>query len=388
MLGMIVIALGLLAAGAPQPSPAASVVPVQIVNNHVMVDVTLEGAGPFHFIVDSGAGNLIDPAVAAAIGARARGHVRLVGVGGAAENGAVTRVHRVSIGAATFVDQRFVVAATRSTFAAAEGPAVDGLIGDAIIGSGVTVFDYADRTLTFDAGDAALTGDGATVLPVAMLDGEPHVPCTVSSVAGSCAIDTGSRLNVTVLGPFAKQFPTTVPPTLSASGVDGYGIGGPAYGRLGRLASLAFGSLTLTGLVADFSAQRRGAFASTRTAANVGGGVLRRFTLAFDLAHRRMSLRPNADFDAPDQVDRSGLFVIARENEVAVLDVRPQTPADRAGIVAGDRILRAQDEPLRPQELPRLRALLDGPADTHVELTIARDGAAPRTIDLQLGDYL
>jgi hypothetical protein len=387
MLGIIVMALGLLAAGLAQPSPAASVVPMEIVNNHVVVDVTLDGAGPFHFIVDSGAGNLIDPAVATAIGARVRGHVRLVGVGDASEDGAVTSVRRVAIGTATFVDVRFVVAAARATFAAAEGPGIDGIIGRSIIGSGVTVFDYAARTLTFDAGDAAM-GYGATVLPVATINGEPNVPCTVGDVAGSCAIDTGSRLNVTVLAPFAKQFPAIVPASLSAIGVDGYGIGGAAYGRLGRLARLTFGSLSLTGIIADFSVQKSGAFASSRTAANVGGGMLRRFTVAFDLAHRKISLRPNADFDAPQEADRSGLFLIARDDAVAVLDVRPRTPAERAGIVAGDRIVGAQGEPLRPQALPRLRALLEGPADTHVALEIARAGESTRTIDLRLGDYL
>ena len=357
MLGIIVAALGLLAA-LPQPAPAVGV-PMQVINNHVIVKVTLNGAGPFHFVVDSGAGNLIDPAVAAAIGARVRGHVRLVGVGGTRENGALTTVHRVDIGTATFADQRFVVAAARSTFAAAEGPIVDGLIGRGIIGSGVTVFDYAHRTLTFRAAGDAVSRDGATVLAVSMVDGEPHVPCVVGSIEGSCAIDTGSRLNITVLAPFAKQHPEVLPPSVSATGVDGYGIGGAAYGRFGRLERVSFGPLTLRGIVADFSVQQRGAFASERTAANVGGGLLRRFTLAFDLPHGRVGLRPNDEFDAPDAIDRSGLFLIARDNAIAVLDVRPRTPADRAGIVPGDRILGAEGQAFAPETLPALRALLE-----------------------------
>jgi len=388
MLGTIVMALGLLAADPAQPSSAASVVPMAIVNNHVIADVALDGTGPFRFIVDSGGGNLLDPAVAAAIGARVDGRIRLLGVGAATENGAMTRVHRVAVGAATFVDVRFVVAPIRATFGAGEGPQIDGIIGRSIIGSGVTVFDYAARTLTFNAGDAAVSSGGATVLPVETIDGEPDVPCTVDDVLGSCAIDTGSRLNVTLLAPFAKQFPAIVPASLSAVGVDGFGIGGAAYGRLGRLARLTFGSLALTGIVADFSVQQSGAFASSRTAANVGGGALRRFTLVFDLAHGRLGLRPNADFTAPDEVDRSGLFLIARDDAVAVLDVRPRTPAQRAGIRAGDRIESAQGEPQLPAALPRLRALLAGAARTHVALGISRAGEAPRTIDLQLGDYL
>ena len=134
--------------------------------------------------------------------------------------------------------------------------------------------------------------------------------------------------------------------------------------------------------------QQRGAFASRRLAANVGGGVLRHFTLAFDMPHHRIALRPNADINTPDAVDRSGLFLVIRGPAVTVLGVRAQTPAAHAGIVPGDRIVRAQGRPVRPAALPQLRALLDGPPDSRVRLTIARAGRMPRTLELKLRDYL
>jgi hypothetical protein len=385
MLGPLLAAL--LALGSQQRSPAAGV-PMQLVNNHVVVSVTLNGAGPFRFIVDSGAGNVIDPAVASAIGARVGGSVRLVGVGRAVQRGRTAVVHRVTIGATSFADQRFVVAASRSTFGAAEGPTVDGLIGRDIIGAGVTVFDYANRRLTFHAGRDAVSGRGTLLLPVADVAGEPAVACKLDDIDATCAIDTGSRLNVTVLGRFAEQHPGLMPATRSAIGIDGYGIGGAAYGRLGRLKKLSFGSLSLHRVVADFSVQQRGAFASRRLAANVGGGVLRHFTLAFDMPHHRIALRPNADINTPDAVDRSGLFLVIRGPAVTVLGVRAQTPAAHAGIVPGDRIVRAQGRPVRPAALPQLRALLDGPPDSRVRLTIARAGRMPRTLELKLRDYL
>lgn len=385
MLGPALAAL--LALGGRGLAPAASV-PMQLVNNHVFVNVTLNGAGPFRFIVDSGAGNLIDPAVAAHIGARAGGSVRLIGVGRSVQHGRTAVVHRVTIGTSSFADVRFVVAASRSTFGAAEGPTVDGLIGGDIIGSGVTVFDYARKQLTFHAGRDAVSGSGTLLLPVADIGGEPAVACRLDDIDAMCAMDTGSRLNVTVLGRFVEQHPGLRPATLSAIGIDGYGIGGAAYGRLGRLAKLGFGSLSLHGVVADFSVQQRGAFASRRLAANVGGGVLRRFTLAFDLPHHRIALRPNGDIDAPDAVDRSGLFLVTRGRAVTVLGVRARTPAAHAGIVPGDRIVRAQGRSVRAGALPQLRALLEGPADRRVELTIARAGQRARTLDLRLRDYL
>ncbi len=380
-----IIALALLAA-APPPNRAA--VPMHVVNNHVFVDVSLNGVGPFRFIVDSGAGNLVDPAVARRIGARVHGHLRLVGVGGALESGALTTVSTIRIGNARFADQRFVVARTRATFSAAEGPAVDGLIGRGIIASGVTVFDYARQTVTFDAGDDDVVRGDTTVLPLSTFGGLPQVPCKVAGVSGSCTVDTGSRLAVSVLGPFARRHPEVVPESLSATGVNGYGIGGPAYGQLGLLKSLSFGSITVFNVIADFSVQRRGVFADATTAANVGGGVWRRFTLAFDFPHHRIGLRPNDDFDEPRAVDRSGLFVIARDNAVTILDVRPQTPAARVGLAPGDVIVAVNGRRLTSELLPALRGILEGEPDTSVDLQIARGAQPSRHVTLRLGNYL
>jgi len=78
MLGFLFAALALLA---PAAAPPPARVPITLVNNHVDVDVALNAAGPFHFIIDSGAGNPLDPAVAARIGAAVRGRVRLVDTG-------------------------------------------------------------------------------------------------------------------------------------------------------------------------------------------------------------------------------------------------------------------------------------------------------------------
>ncbi|MHA4915652.1 hypothetical protein, partial [Enterococcus faecium] len=39
-------------------------VPMELIDNHVYVSVTLNGKGPYRFILDTGGQNVVDPAVA------------------------------------------------------------------------------------------------------------------------------------------------------------------------------------------------------------------------------------------------------------------------------------------------------------------------------------
>ncbi|MFN2460094.1 MAG: aspartyl protease family protein [Candidatus Velthaea sp.] len=361
-------------------------VPFTILNNHVYVDVRLNGKGPFHFIFDTGGANLMDPAVAEEIGARVRGSTRIDGVGNASQAAQLAGVDSVRIGDAELTHQRFIVTPSRAAFGAAEGPSVDGLVGAEFLARYVTSIDYERRELRF-TDDAAAAGPDVQVLPLTVRAGHPRVPCRVAAVAAVCAIDTGSRLDVSVLKKFAGEHPDIVPAQLTAVGVDGYGIGGAAYGQLGRITSIALGSFAVQNVVADFSTQERGAFADATVGLNVGGGILRRFTLTLDYPHLRVMLRPNAAFTQPENADRSGLFLIARSGAVTVLDARPGTPAALAGIAKDDTIAAAAGRRYEPAELPDLRALLAGPAGTVVRLRV-ESGDRARDVALVLRDYI
>ena len=138
MLGAIALALAL--------EPA---VPFTILNNHVIVDVMLNGKGPYHFIFDSGGSNIMDPAVAAQIGAPTGGSVRVSGVGNDAQRAQTAAVDSVRLGTQELTAQRFIVLPTRTGFGASEGPLVDGLIGAEFLSRFVTTIDYEHRELRF-----------------------------------------------------------------------------------------------------------------------------------------------------------------------------------------------------------------------------------------------
>jgi hypothetical protein len=362
-------------------------VPFTLLNNHIVVDVMLNGKGPFHFIFDSGGSNIMDPAVAAQINAPGRGNVNVSGVGNGPERAQIASVDSVRLGTSELTSQRFIVLPTRDGFGASEGPQIDGLIGAEFLTKFVTTIDYEGHELRFgDSSDEGATD--AQVLPITLAYGHPRVPCRIDDIATTCSMDTGSRLGATIVKPFADAHREIIPSTTTANSVEGYGIGGAAYGRLGRLDSISFGALSVHDVITDFSTQTRGAFADSSIAANIGGAVLRRFTVTLDYARLRLTLRPNAAFAQADTGDRSGLFLINRSGAIIVLDVRPGTPGAEAGISKDDTLISINGQTFQTTALPDVRALLSGPAGNALAIVLADRSGTTRTVHLILREYI
>jgi predicted metalloprotease with PDZ domain len=112
-----------------------------------------------------------------------------------------------------------------------------------------------------------------------------------------------------------------------------------------------------------------------RSAANLGSGVLRRFTVAFDYDHRRMYLAPNSDFARPDAFDRSGLWLLRDGDVLRITDVVQDSAAARAGLRVDDRIVAIGGEAVAKRSLAQWRQLLrESPVNARVEVKYRRGG--------------
>lgn len=367
---------------------ATTTLPFELANDHVFIDVALDGTGPYHFVVDSGSPfALLDASVARELHLPVAPQGTVGGVGNAQVPAGSTTARVLRIGGLAIAHEPFVVTDLHGTIGTAEGRAVDGVIGRDLLKKFTTTFDYEHRTLAFDPDLHATDPADTTFVPMRTARGVPQIDCTIAGVRSTCNVDTGSRLPVTVLAPFTHAHPRVVPSALGDVGVDGFGLGGAAFGRLGILPSLEFGGYALRDVICDYSTQTQGAFADENLGGNIGGGVLKRFTVIFEYARQRIGFSPNAGFALPPLVDRSGLFLVTTGDAIQILDVRPATPASRAGLAKNDRILDVDGEPVSANDLPTLRARLSAAPGTSLALRIERDGT-PREIAFALEDYV
>src|SRR5262249_10438088 len=151
-------------------------------------------------------------------------------------------------------------------------------------------------------------------------------------------IDTGSRSELDITGPFVKAHDLRARFAKGVSAVTGWGVGGPSRSYVVRLPSITLGSAApVANPVAGLSGDKGGSISDPNYEGNIGSGFLKRFVVTLDYAHQKMYLKPAkpAPVDA-GSFDRSGMWINAGPDGYVVTDVSAASPAARAGLLVGD----------------------------------------------------
>lgn len=267
----------------------------------------------------------------------------------------------------------------------AHGMPMDGVIGYEVLSRFVTTFDYANKKVVFHMPGSYAAPPDATVIPIVQYGTQPQFACSIDNVPTTCTLDSGARQAISLFTPFVEAHPSVVPATLTAPGVNGFGVGGPHRGLLGRVQTLSFGGLTLRDLIGDYATQSKGGLAMPFIGANVGGAVWKRFTMTLDYRQLTMTVTPNGDFDVRDHWDRSGVYLL-NKGAITIIDVRPETPAAKAGIEKGDVITSVNGS--ARLSLRQVREVFMGEPGTVVHLVIKSTDGATHAVDLTLADYV
>ncbi|HZW73469.1 MAG TPA: PDZ domain-containing protein, partial [Caldimonas sp.] len=269
-----------------------------------------------------------------------------------------------------------------------EGVPLDGLVGYELFTRFGTTIDYARREFVLTAADRFAPPAGAAAIPFDMDDRVPIVQATLGGLPARITIDTGSRSSLTLHSPFVRANDLVARYHAAAESVIGWGIGGAVRGRVARLPTLVIGDQHVDGIAGDLFTGDKGSYANPDLSGNLGSGVLRRFTVAFDYAGKKMYLAPNAEFGKPDAFDRSGLWLLRDGDKLQVTDVVAGTAADRAGLRVSDRIVAFDDEPVGTRSLAAWRVRLrESAAGTSLRVRFERS-AETKSTTLTLAERL
>jgi hypothetical protein len=376
--GMLTVCAGLAARpvsrvqNAAAPTPAAAVVrfafggnvaqpPGQFVDNLVFVPVRVNQSQPSMFQLDTTAAvSSIDPARAAELGA-------------ANLRSPVLNLTDVEFSLAQLGSQ------ANSGFGQRLGRAYEGTIGNDIVSGVVLEIDYARQTVRLYDPAAYHYKGPAKGFPLTMHDGMPAVRAKVN-VAGRRSgealfvINTALDVPLLIWDRFANQrhfFSSHLKTVPLAPGE--LGVGGKAV--MGRIEYFEIGPYQIQAPLAAF-AEGPLSGDDSQIAGEIGGGMLRRFTVTLDYARNVAYFDGNSEIHADDHEDMSGISVAAtgpgwRTLEVA--QVRPGSPGADAGVQKGDVIEGVDDEAAADISVTALRALLRNVGHKY-KLLINRDG--------------
>jgi hypothetical protein len=374
--------------GASIDGGAASVtLPFRLLNNHIYVSVMVDGKGPYTFIVDTGGHCLISPQLVAELGLKIVGATAMSGAGAKTTAGGFTHVDEIALGAIHMRDQLGFAAPIYAP--AVEGIRVDGMVGFEMFRRFAVQIDYGrDLLIITDPTRFEPTGAG-TAIPFVFYDHLPMVRGSLAALPARFDIDTGSRSEVDITGPFVAAHELRARFSKGVSAVTGWGMGGPSRSYVVRLPSLTLGGVQVSSPVAGLSEDKGGSISDPNYEGNIGGGLLKRFVVTFDYAHQMMYLRPISPVPVDaGRFDRSGLWINSGPDGYVVTDIAANGPAEQAGIQVGDIITRLDGVPSRFDGLSDARILLRArPAGTSIELEVKR-GAEVRKTALVLRDQI
>lgn len=288
--------------GIAQPTNSPIVIPATMVaESGVMVQVRVGGLGPYSFLIDSGAANsyLVDVRVARKLGCALNDSSQGSGAGEGTYPLYRCGKQLLQIGALTIADAEIVAIDMRPVWNAL-GRRIEGVIGRDLFRQHAVAIDFLAGTVTISAPAQFRPPLSAVELPLRANGGLMLTQGALSieknrSIPATFLIDTGAiGVDMFLNAPFAT---TQVRGTSSAGMRTRYRtVAGNTRFVMRRLAQLRLGPLLLDGPVGDISLDRKGVLAAGQWDAVLGGGVLRRFTVTFDLPHSRLFLEPNSEF--------------------------------------------------------------------------------------------
>jgi hypothetical protein len=357
-----------------------AVLPFEYRARHVWLRASIDGGPLEDFLFDTGASvTVLDSAFAASRGLRTQGYMQAAGAG-AAGSASFTTLGSLAVKGADgdgveLRDLKVAVMSVNPTFARYFWRDMAGIVGYDFISRFVVTIDYDRGVLTLhDPGSYRHDHAGAP-LPMTLNGIVPAVRATLDGRDdGLFRLDVGSSSTVDVHAPFARS--RHLEGRLrGARPVSAAGFGGEFTTLLGRLRTMSIGPYAWKDPMVSVSRAKEGAFASEDFAGNIGNRVLERFRVTLDYEHRRVWLEPGRRYAARDAYTRTGLLLGWYRDHVLAESVLGGSPAAKAGVREGDRIVAVEGRPIAQWDLAALDALFDDGVDgRRVAITVSRDG--------------
>jgi len=366
-------------------SGSAAVVPVSIEAGAIIVDVSINGRGPFPLMFDTGAQDALTPETAAALGLRTEGSGTARDSGGDRVAITFTRVGSIRVGGAEMTDQPVAVLGLPKYLTdRGSRPPLAGFIGYELLARFAVRLDYDAKTLTLTPGqNFHYDGKGERV-PLAFTGRTPVVPAAADGTSGRFVVDTGSIGALTLRREFveAHDLEARHPVTVR---IKSLGAAGPFEAILLRLDRFDIGDSRIERPATRFPSIRGEGLPFTDVDGSIGYEILRQFVLTFDDSRRGLWFEHSGAFGARTGQGSAGFQAIKTTGSgFSVTTVVPNTAAADAGMQVGDVITEVDGLPAVSMSVSELAALMRRPAGTSVQLNIVRGGVArPATLTLK-----
>ena len=354
---------------------------------YVPVHVPLGGQGSAvrWFIFDTGAQpTVLDAALADSMGVHVTPSGTTTGAGGGTTRVGDGGLLTLDVSGIPLGPVSVRIAPLDSLLGATSGRDIPGIIGSRFFREHVVELNFDSLAVRVSDPRTFHPPRDAVVVPLDVDGGIPYARGWLTTPDGRrvplhMLVDLGAKSTLLLTEPFIRAqrlegaFPSHVESPLGA------GMGGPtryAFVRAPFL-DIATSSSPLRAKEALVGLSVGGTLRSTGYDGLLGADFLSRFHVTFVYARQRMYLVPRVPVPANTELDMSGLYLMSDRaaRQLVVQEVRPNSPAQSAGVRPGDALVTLDGRSTAELSLAVVRRLLRSEDGRVVRLVIARDGA-------------
>lgn len=274
----------------PPPKPfssaemsAASVEVPMLDGEGILVEVRIDGKGPYRFALDTGAagGGRVDRKAAEALGLKIVGEAVAGDPSGRnRETVKIAQASTVTLGGATFHDVRLLVRDLPQR-PDGSGPEIDGVLGIGLFQDHLLTLDYPARRVRIEKGELP-PADGREVLGFESPRGIPQIRLKVGDVEVETDVDSGNMNGELVLpSTYIGKVPLDGEPRVVGKGRTGFNEFEIKQAPLKGSVSVGTRSVE----------RPRVDFVELFPHANIGHAFLSRFAVTIDQKNRRIRFR-------------------------------------------------------------------------------------------------
>lgn len=319
-----------------------AVIPIKIVNEHIFFELKVNDSEPLSFVFDTGAaGNVMSDKTADKLGLERTGKQYVQGASGVTSIESSTN-HGVSIEDITIKGIDFMV--MDLDHLGDEDATVDGIIGATILYRYVVELNYDEMEIRLYQRKGYTPLEGWTKQRISLQGFRiPIVQATINlpngeSLTGPYLVDTGAATTVKFNTPFVngnglidkmgKHYAYSSR-TLSKTATD----------EVSRLPSYEVFGHTFKDISVRLSQGTQGVSAMTQVDGILGLSILKRFNTVYDYYNQAMYLSPSRHYKEHFRFNHDGMKIEKQDGAFKVTAVFPDSPAEAAGIQAGDVIV-------------------------------------------------
>ncbi|WP_167856229.1 aspartyl protease family protein [Hymenobacter metallicola] len=370
--------------------------PFELERNLIVVNVLLNGQGPFNFLLDTGVGTslITDPSLTKTLNLRVGRSFRVAGAGNEAPLEAFeTNGVRVEIPGIVAPSMLFLTLSEDIlNLSGYVGMPIHGILGADVFLSFVVEVKPAESMLVFHdpASFRKPRGRRWAHLPIDLEGNKPYLTTQVQITDSlqlplKLVLDTGAGHALSIETTSSSQL--RVPPKRLRSQL-GKGLNGFINGYLGRVSGLQLGRYQLNSLLTSFPDSTDVAMrADVPRNGNIGFELLKRFDVIINYSQNYLLLRPNMLYREPFEHDMCGMDIVAAGPDYrryVITQVMPNSPAAKAGLQVNDEILSINLLPAGALTLTQVSRILHSADGRKVLFIVRRPDGELATKQVQL----